>query len=63
MRELRAAGAATPVGDMNLIVTLEGRRHQDLHVTGVYPVEIRRFPPYDGTWLNLPYRTAAPPCR
>ncbi|MFB4271348.1 hypothetical protein [Nonomuraea sp. GTA35] len=53
-RELRAAGAATPVSDMNLIVTLEGRRHQDLHVKAVYPVEMRRSAPYDGTWLNIP---------
>ncbi|MEU6721341.1 hypothetical protein ABZ897_58700 [Nonomuraea sp. NPDC046802] len=53
-RELRAAGAATPVSDMNLIISLEGRRHQDLNVEAVYPVEIRRFAPYDGTWLNIP---------
>jgi len=53
-QELRAAGAATPVSDMNLIVTLEGRRHQNLHVEAVYPVEVRRSAPYDGTWLNIP---------
>ncbi|MEV4894486.1 hypothetical protein AB0K48_34385 [Nonomuraea sp. NPDC055795] len=54
IRELRAAGAATPIDQMNIGVALEGRRHQPIRVDAIYPVEIKRTAPYSGVWLHIP---------
>lgn len=54
LRELRNAGAATPAKEMNIVVTAEGQRRQPLHVDAIYPVEIRRTAPYDGTLVLIP---------
>lgn len=53
-RDLRAVGAATPIDEMNLVITLEGRRNQDIHVDNIRPVKIRRTSPYSGTYLDIP---------
>ncbi|GAA4190606.1 hypothetical protein GCM10022252_29140 [Streptosporangium oxazolinicum] len=54
VRELRTAGAATRTDQMHIVVALEGKRHQDIHVDAIYPVDVQRVPPYDGTWVNIP---------
>ncbi|AWS43556.1 hypothetical protein DKM19_21410 [Streptosporangium sp. 'caverna'] len=54
MRELRGAGAATPAKQMNIVVTLKGERHQKINVDAIYPVEVHRTAPYNGTWINIP---------
>jgi hypothetical protein len=51
--DLRAKGGANP-NELNLRVTLEGQRRQTINVDGVYPVNIRRTKPYDGTFLSIP---------
>lgn len=51
--ELRAEGGANP-NELPLRITLEGRRNQPINVDDVRPVDIRRFKPYDGTFVSIP---------
>ena len=51
--ELRISGGANP-NDLMLLLALEGRRNQPIHVDDIRPVNIRRSSPYSGTFLHIP---------
>lgn len=51
--DLHRRGGANPESQM-LRITLEGRRAEPIRVDNVYPVDINRTPPLDGTYLDIP---------
>jgi hypothetical protein len=53
LTELRNGGGANP-SYLDLKITLEGRRNQPIHIDRIYPVELRRSSPLQGTLLNIP---------
>jgi hypothetical protein len=57
--QLRAAGGAD-LDTLSIRVLLEGRRNQEVRVVDIYPVNIKREPPFSGTNFYMPPQAGGP---